>query len=56
MLFRFEMDGSLGKDYGFYGKISDASINLTKQFSIKNLTAKINELNDNDGQGYRNSF
>ena len=47
----FEADGSLGKDYGFFGKISDASINLTKQFSIKNLTAKINDLKDNGGKG-----
>ena len=34
----FEVDGSIGKDYGFSGKISDALINLTKEFSIKNLS------------------
>ena len=39
----FETDGSLGKNYGFSGKIYDASINLTKQFHIKNLTAEIND-------------
>ena len=37
----FESDGSIGKDYGFSGKISDASINLNKEFSIKNLTTEI---------------
>ena len=47
----FEVDGSLGKDYRFFGKISDASINLTKQFPIKNLTAEINDLKDSDGKG-----
>lgn len=34
-------DGSIGKDYGFFGKISDATINLTKEFSIQNLTTEI---------------
>ena len=42
----FETDGSLGKNYGFSGKVSDASINLAKQFNIRNLTAEINNLND----------
>ena len=37
----FEIDGSLGKNYGFSGKISNATINLTKKFSIKNLTSEI---------------
>ena len=37
----FESDGSIGKDYGFSGKVSDASINLTKEFSIKQLTTEI---------------
>ena len=31
----FKPDGSIGKDYEFSGKVSDASINLTKKFSIK---------------------
>ena len=30
----FETDGTMWKDYGFAGKISDASINMTKEFSI----------------------
>ena len=38
----FETDGSMGKDYGFSGKILNASINLTKDFPIKNLTTEIN--------------
>ena len=37
----FEIDGSLGKNYGFSGKISNATINFTKKFSIKNLTSEI---------------
>ena len=47
----FETDGSLGKDYGFFGKISNASINLTKQFPIKNLTAEIKDLKNSDDKG-----
>ena len=37
----FESDGSIGKDFGFSGKVSEASINLTKEFSIKKLTTEI---------------
>ena len=48
----FETDGSIGKDYGFTGKISDASINLTKEFSIKNLTTEISNLEDNNTKGF----
>jgi len=47
----FEADGSLGKNYGFFGKISNASINLSKQFPIKNLTAEFRDFKDNDGKG-----
>ncbi|SVE29851.1 uncharacterized protein METZ01_LOCUS482705, partial [marine metagenome] len=47
----FEADGSLGEDYSFFGKISNASINLTKQFPIKNLTAEIKDLKNSDGKG-----
>ena len=42
----FEPDGSIGKDYEFSGKVSDASINLTKEFSIKQLTTEINHVKD----------
>ena len=48
----FESDGSIGKDYGFYGKVSEALINLTKEFSIKNLTTKISYITDVDGGKY----
>ena len=46
----FKADGSIGKDYGFSGKISDALINLTSKFSIKNLTTEINH-----GKGVKNN-
>ena len=49
----FESDGSIGKDYGFSGKVSDASINLTKKFSIKKLTTEINRTKDVDGHGFK---
>ena len=38
----FNTDGSMGEKYGFSGKVLNASINLTKNFSIKNLTTNIN--------------
>jgi len=44
----FDGDGKIGNDYGFSGKILDASINLTKEFSIKNLTTEINHAKDVD--------
>ena len=37
----FETDGSNGKNYGFSGKILDASINLTRELNIKNLTTNL---------------
>ena len=49
----FESDGSIGKDYGFSGKVSDASINLTKEFSIKQLTTEINHVKDADADGFK---
>ena len=52
----FEIDGSLGKDYGFSGKISEASINLTKKFSIKNLTTEIRNIQDNKDKGFEIAF
>ena len=48
----FEPDGSIGKDYGFSGKISDASINLTKEFSIKNLDTEINHTKIQNGDNF----
>jgi len=46
----FKADGSIGKDYWFSGKISDALINLTSKFSIKSLTTEINH-----GRGVKNN-
>ena len=37
----FETDGDIGKNYGFSGRIIDASINIRKDFNIKNLTTEI---------------
>ena len=42
----FDLNGEIGKDYGFSGKIFDASINLTKEFSLKNLTTEVNHKDD----------
>jgi len=47
----FEEDGKLGKNYGFSGKVSDATINLTKKFSIKNLTTEIYHGKNQDDLG-----
>ena len=38
----FESNGSLGKEYEFFGKINNATINLTKDIKLKNLTTDIN--------------
>ena len=37
----FKKDGSLDQNYGFLGKISNASIYLNKDFKVKNLTIEI---------------
>ena len=52
LIIPFESDGSIGKDYGFSGKVSGASINLTKEFSIKNLTTEISYVKGVDGGKY----
>ena len=49
----FESDGNIGKDYGFSGKVSDASINLTKEFSIKKLTTEIDHVRNVGGDEFR---
>lgn len=49
----FESDGTIGKDYGFSGKVSNASINLTKEFSIQKLTTEINHIKNADGDGFK---
>ena len=40
----FNASGSIGKDYAFSGKISNALINLTKELSIRNLTTEIKHI------------
>ena len=45
----FNKDGSIGENYGFSGKISEASINFTKEFSIKNLKKEINKKKEKEG-------
>ena len=45
----FNKDGSISENYGFSGKISEASINFTKEFTIKNLTTEINHKKEKDG-------
>ena len=47
----FKPDGNMGKDYGFSGKIIDASINLPNEFSLKNLTAHLNLGNKSENSG-----
>lgn len=49
----FESDGSIGRDYGFRGKISDATINLTKEFTIKKLITEIDHAKDADGDEFK---
>ena len=48
----FKADGSIGKDYEFSGKISDALINLTSKFSVKNLTTEINHVKGVKNNGF----
>ena len=37
----FDANGNIRNDYGFTGRILDASINITKEFQIKKLTTEI---------------
>jgi len=37
----FDANGDIGNDYGFSGSILNASINITKEFQIKNLSTEI---------------
>ena len=45
-LIPFKPNGDIGKNYGFSGKISDASINATKKVPIKKLTMNISHIRD----------
>ena len=47
----FESDGSISKKYEFSGKISDATIYLTKEYTIKDLTAQIYRDKNAENQG-----
>ena len=47
----FKSDGSIEKDYGFSGKVIDATINFPKEFLLKNLTAQINLGNTSENGG-----
>jgi len=49
LIIPFNTDGSMGEKYSFSGKVLDASINLTKNFSVKNLTTKVNYEKDSEG-------
>ena len=49
----FESDGRVGREYGFSGRVSNALINLTKEFSIRNLTAEINHNKDVDSDEFK---
>jgi len=42
----FDEDGNVEKDYGFSGRIIDASIKVSKELHIKNLTTEINHTKD----------
>ena len=49
----FRPDGGIAKDYGFNGKVSNASINLTKKFSIENFTTEISHVKNVDGHEFK---
>jgi len=38
----FDLNGNVASEYGFSGRLLDASINLTKEVEIKNLSMEIN--------------
>ena len=44
----FDSNGSIEKNYGFAGKISNASINITKEFPIRKLTMEISHIKNFD--------
>ena len=49
----FKPDGTVSKNYTFYGKVMEADINITEDYRLKNLTAEVgygaNSLIDTDG-------
>ena len=52
----FDADGSIGSEYGFTGKMTEAKINLVKDFSIKNLTTDISYINNYEGSVFLVNF
>jgi len=44
----FDKNGSIAKNYSFYGKISNASIKINKNYHLKNLTTTFNSKNNKD--------
>jgi len=48
----FEKDGKIGKEYKFFGRILNATINLSKDLSIQNLTSEINYDGEKNDQEY----
>ncbi len=51
----FKSDGSISKNYTFYGKVIDANIKITKDYTIKNLTSEIEygKINEKDTDDLR---
>ena len=51
-LIPFNSDGSIGKEYIFSGTVSDASINLSKEFIIRDLTTEIQHNKTTEGDAF----
>ena len=49
----FESDGKIGLDYAFFGKVSDATINLKKELSITNLTTEVSHAFVSNGSEFK---
>jgi len=48
----FTLDGSIAENYGFSGKISNASIKFTNKFYIEDLTAKISHTRGSESEDF----
>jgi hypothetical protein len=48
----FEINGNVGKNYTFSGKISESTVKLPKGFTIHNLTTEINYNNENEDNNF----
>ena len=48
----FTKDGTIDKEYSFEGKISDASINISKELQLKDFTTEINHRILNSGNSF----